>query len=464
MEETSFKDGSVQEAFKRFVVARLNIDHAKALTHEFKVKSVPWLVVVDPFRRDKLAEHIGAADAPTLRALLDGALARWSAPEQGPQGNPIDISLQYRRGGLSLQTADGNLVVDFWTHHMAQAIAFPDDFEGEEFRIRHSRFGLQAVVASQVTLFGNVDFAQDRPLLDAYAEYQFTRPINVRLGRFKVPMGTQFLPRRDFWDFVEPTPYIFALLPRRDIGAMLYGGGGMSGINMKYWVGVFNGVQDGYSDPDDDQETAARVTLNPFPSPEFDLNVSAAWTGGSSAQPLGGFRVTDESITDVLLFPAPGGAACSGNRHRFSVEAEVLWRNFAAGAERVVQSSRIAAPLVPEDRHEMEGVAAWAAWVATGERKSRDEWLIPERPWGALEFVARYSGFEADETLAALASPFTDGASHVAFGVNWYPNRFSRIMLDVQLARFDDPVPVAAGSTVTDDRHQTILGAFEIRF
>ena len=87
---------------------------------------------------------------------------------------------------------------------MVEAVEFAGPFDGDTIRIRHSFLGAQATLADRVTLNTLLDFALDKPLQDAWAEVQVTRPVNLRAGRFKVPMGSQFLPRRDFWDFVEP--------------------------------------------------------------------------------------------------------------------------------------------------------------------------------------------------------------------------------------------------------------------
>lgn len=463
MDKSTFRDGSVLAALRMVVAVRVNIDDVKSVTFEFKVKSVPWLLVIDPHRREKLGEHVGFADPPAVLRLIESAAARLRPPERPEQEEKTDgIRFLYKRTGFSLESADGTVVVDFWTHQMVEAIeSVGTQFDGDTLRVRHSRLGLQATLLRRLTVLTQVDFAQDKPLLDAFAEYQITKPVNVRVGRFKVPMGTAFLPRRDFWDFVEPSCYVCGLIPRRDLGAMVYGGGGLSGIFLKYSFGVFTGVQDGYKDADGSKDLAARFTINPFPSDDFDLNLSFGWTGGDTNEPLDKFSISDDSVTDLVRFPSP--VAYDGYRYRFSFEGEVLWRNFALGAEYVVQSARIAGGAV-SDRFEMKGASAWFAWIVTGEKKSREEWLVPEGTLGALEIVARLSMFRADSGLAPLASSgkFTDGSVQFLAGVNWYPNRYLRLMVDYQHSRFDDPILASGGDLAMD--HDTILSSVEVRF
>ena len=453
----------MREAFASYVTVSIDIDDAKSFCFEFKVQSVPWMLVIDPERREKLAEWTEFVDAPTLaKALRDLAAARAAAPPPAGGAKTGAVRAFYKRTGLSFETGDGRLVLDFWTHVMAQDIAsLGTDFPGDTSRIRHARFGIQGTLDGRFTALAHVDFAFAQPLLDFWGEYQVSKPLNLRVGRFKVPMGTQFLPRRDFWDHVEPPGYLFALLPRRDVGAMVYGGGGYADVYLKYWVGVWNGVPDGYGDVDDSKELAARATLSPFPSPGFNLDLSATWTGGNSDEGMGTFRVTDESITDILRFPA--AVVHDGLRRRWSVEGELRWECVAVGAEAIRQQSHLMAGGVT-DRYELEAASAWAAWIVTGERKSRDEWFDPTYKVGAFELVARWSAFRADGRLATIATPgrYTRRASQVAGGINWYPSRFARVMVGVQRSLYEDRIQREPGTT--SGHRLALLLAAELHF
>lgn len=453
----------MREALASYVAVSIDIDDAKSFCFEFKVQSVPWMLVIDPARREKLAEWTEFVDAPTLAtALRDLAAARAAAPPPAEEGRTGAVRVFYKRTGLSFETGDGRLVIDTWTHVMAQDIeSIGTDYPGDGSRLRHTRFGLQGTLDGRFTALTHLDFSFSNPLLDFWGEYQVSKPLNLRLGRTKVPMGTQYLPRRDFWDHVEPPGYVFSLLPRRDVGAMLYGGGGYADVFLKYWVGVWNGVPDGYGDVDDSKEVSVRGTLTPFPTPGFNLDLSASWTGGNSDEGMGAFRVTDESITDILRFPAT--VVHDGLRRRWSVEGELRWGPVAVGAEALRQQSHLMAGGTT-DRYEMEAASAWAAWMVTGERKSRDQWFDPARRWGAFEVVARWSGFRADGRLATLATPgrYTRRASQVAGGVNWYPSRFARVMVGLQRSLFEDRITRGAGTT--SGHRLALLLAAELRF
>ncbi len=459
MEEGSLKDRSVLEALKEVVAVAVNIDDVKSVSTEFAVKSVPWLIVIDPLRREKIAEHVGYASAEQIVKLLAAAKAkRKEPPGQGDAG----VRILYKRTGLSIESPGQEAVIDLWAYALVQGIeSTGEEFDGDTWRLRHARAGVRGVLLNDLTLFLQLDFAADRVLQDVYAEYQVTKPLNLRVGRGKVPMGTAYQPRRDFWDFVEPSGHVTALLPRRDVGALLFGGGGYAGIFGKYWIGYFNGVADGYADADNHGELAARFTLEPWPSEDFDLQMSWAWTGGESREGMGTFRVLEDGVVDLLRFPAT--VVQDGYRQRISLEAELLWRNLALGAERVTMEMGLASGGL-SDRYDLSAFQAWAAWLATGEKKSRDDWVVPARRWGALEVVLRHSRFHADGRLRALATAgrYTEDAAQTTVGVNWYLNRFSRLMLNVSSSSFEDAVTATTGA-LEDSRRAVLLGA-EVRF
>ncbi|MBI4243337.1 MAG: hypothetical protein HY606_04530 [Planctomycetes bacterium] len=463
MEESTLKDSSVLEALKKFIVVRLNIDDAKSITFEFKVKSVPWILAVNPSNRDKISDLVGFADVQTFLAFLDDVSKKYQPSTGSQDKSEKKFNFIYKRTGFSFESSDKDIVIDMWTYHLIESVSFLDkDFDGDATKIKQSRFGLQSTLYNNTTFLTHLDFALDKPLLDLYVEYQVTRPINVRVGRFKVPMGTQFLPRRDYWDFVEPSYYTFSLLPRRDLGGMVYGGGGLYGIYMKYWLGVFNGVQDGYTDTDNSKDFAGRLTLNPFPSPEFDFNFSYSWTAGRSKESLSTFKVTDESITGIMSFLP--GSAYDGFRSREGWELELLWRNFAVGAEQITQNSHITGGKIVDESFQMKGNAVWLAWIITGEKKSRDEWLIPKNKLGAFEIVSRFSSFSADDELSSVtqSGKFTESAKQYLIGLNWYLTRYTRLMLDYLYSKYDDDVEIKTGTR--EDLNRTILGGFEVHF
>ncbi|MBK5100599.1 MAG: hypothetical protein JJE15_06345, partial [Desulfobacteraceae bacterium] len=85
--------------------------------------------------------------------------------------------------------------------------------------------------------------------------------------------------------------------------------------------------------------------------------------------------------------------------------------------------------------------------------------------WGAFQIGARYEFLEADEGLFKEgyvdSSNYTDRASGVTLGINWYPNEMVRFMLNYSHITFDDPVTVN-GEGIDDE--DVVLTRFELVF
>ncbi len=204
MERVAFRDPRVVKAAEGFVAVKIDIDRHKVLAQKLGVKSVPHLVATDPSGRTKLAERIGPQDAAGIVEFLDEAKGA-SARQPPREGLLSGFTFDYRdRTGFTIDAPDHSLTLSLSTFHLVEALSLDNEYEGDTVRLRHNRIGLQANILNDWTLLTRLDFAQSNPLLDLFLEYQITRPINVRVGRFKVPMGQQYLPAREYWDFVEP--------------------------------------------------------------------------------------------------------------------------------------------------------------------------------------------------------------------------------------------------------------------
>ncbi len=243
---------------------------------------------------------------------------------------------------------------------------------------------------------------------------------------------------------------------------MVYGGGGFGGLYLRYFLGVFNGVQDGYADEDTNKDVAGRVEFNPFPAPDFNLTAAYAFTRGRAHDSLGPFRLTVDSLNEILGFPA--GSAYDGERDRDSVEVELLWRNWSIGYERVRIEADIQTPAARGDGIEMTADGAWISWILTGERKTRDERLRPDHSWGAVELVARLQHLWLDRELEPLSRPgvYTRRAYAWTIGLNWYATPYTRLMVDYQRAGFETEILTTRGRLT--DNQDALMAGFQVSF
>ena len=131
--------------------------------------------------------------------------------------------------------------------------------------IRRARPALSGTVYKYVDFYVRPDFGLGTTVLyEAYMQLNYFSRANLRVGKFKPPVGLERLQSDDDTSFVErgfPT----LLVPSRDIGYQI--SGDIVKRRVSYTVGVFNGVPDnGLSDASvsDHRDYAARIFLTPF--------------------------------------------------------------------------------------------------------------------------------------------------------------------------------------------------------
>jgi phosphate-selective porin OprO/OprP len=93
-----------------------------------------------------------------------------------------------------------------------------------------------------------------------------------------------------------------------------------------------------------------------------------------------------------------------------------------------VQSEYLDAKVKLENKpaYEAHGWYAFGSWVATGESRSYSGGnvsdVLPKGPWGALEFLVRYSTLNLDD------GPTLGGTEHDwTFGTNWYLTKYLKL-------------------------------------
>ncbi|HEY3120874.1 MAG TPA: porin [Vicinamibacteria bacterium] len=301
-------------------------------------------------------------------------------------------------------------------------------------------------------------------LKNAYGELRFGRSVRLRGGNFKVPVAREWLTSASKIDFIERSMAVDTLAPSRDWGAMVHG---EVHHRLLYQVGVFKG--DGRSDPTRAETTgAARVVVTP---------IRALDIGGSYSQ--GQVKAAPES---ELVAPAPNGVHgvtpsgfrfyvrhfVNGTRRRIGLESVLKWAGLALKGEWLRhQDQRKGQGSVFDDLPDAVGTG-WAASVVWTTKKKKveteEEGEVSTRSWykGPLEVAARYeslrfddngpsTGFAGAGNRARNIRPVQ--ANAFTGGVSWWVGKWARLMGNVILERYDDPlitpVPNRKGNYVT---------------
>jgi phosphate-selective porin OprO/OprP len=310
------------------------------------------------------------------------------------------------------------------------------------------------------------DFGNGQVVLyDAYAEAKPSAALNLRVGKFKPPIGLERLQSATDVRFVErglPT----SLVPNRDVGVQL--SGDLAKARIQYQVGAFDGAPDAAivdGDAATGKDVSGRLFIRPF-APNTsgpDLGIGIAGSSGTeqgalSATGLGAYRTTGQLA--LFRYRGDGTAAntvlADGRRTRVSPQGYLYVGPVGVLAEyvRTTHDVRRATSLAALTNQ------AWqlsGGWVVTGERESYTS-VTPDHPLdgstsgglGALELVARYGVLTTDaNAFPTFADPATQTrrARATGVGLNWRLTRGLLFAADYERTQLEGPDAATVRST-----------------
>ena len=436
----------------------------------------------------------GAILPLALTALAAPAAAQTSAPSSpvavadtgraaAPATEVVAVQAIAGEEGFGLRTADNRFVLRIKGGVQYDGRFFAgdeDDAIVNTFNVRRARSDIQGTLYRDYDFRVNLELAGTRvELLDAYVDARLTPAFRVRAGKMKGPVGLERLQTPfdiAFHDRALPTQ----LVPNRDEGLQLHGA--FADHPLADQLGLFNGTTDGASeeiDTSDGKDVAARVFVQPFRrgGPAFleglGLGVAGTWgeLDGSAAAPgLPTLRTAGRET--FFRYRGDGTAAgtvvADGRRQRLSPQGYYYVGGLGLVGEYVSSATEVA---LGDASRELTNTA-WqvtTSYVLTGESASY-RGVQPRRPfnprrgsWGAFEVKLRANGLEVDEDAFPLfADPARSvrGATAYAAGVNWYLNRFVRVLLDYERTGFD----AAPGGGVERPTENLIVTRFQVAF
>jgi phosphate-selective porin OprO/OprP len=334
------------------------------------------------------------------------------------------------------------------------------------FLLRRVRPILEATAYKYFGLRLMPDFGGGQVVLyDAYAEAKPNAALNLRIGKFKPPIGLERLQSATDVRFVErglPT----SLVPNRDVGVQL--NGDLIGARVQYQVGAFDGAPDAANldgDASTGKDVAGRLFFRPFaanPSAP-DLGFGVAGSSGTeqgtlSAPALPTYKTTGQLA--LFRYRADGTAAntvlAEGRRTRVSPQGYFyagpvgVLAEYVRSTQHVRRATQVGA--LTSQAWQVSG-----GWVLTGERESYTS-VTPDHPLdgtktgglGALELVARYGVLTTDPSaFPTFADPATQPrrARAAGVGLNWRLTRGVVFAADYERTQLDGPDAATARST-----------------
>ena len=314
-------------------------------------------------------------------------------------------------------------------------------------------------------------------ILDANWGVALSKAVQVKFGKFKAPVGLEWL-QSDSWTFFDERSLATNLVPNRDLGIQV-SGSVRDGV-VTYAAGVFNGVADGTTstnaDFDNDKDVIGRLWLQPWKGHEGSPWRGLAFGAGASL----GRNKTSSGLTagyktdgQQTFFRYRSGTAADGRIWRWSPQAEYRNGPFGAMGEYVVSAVNVR-PAGGGAKTELQN-KAWhlaAGYVLTGEDSSYSG-VIPRAPfswedgtWGAWEIAVRYANLQIDDrAFPLLADPAANAneASAVGLGLNWYLSRTVRTTFDYYRTRFANKAPTSSNPILRQDE-QAFITRFQLSF
>lgn len=386
-------------------------------------------------------------------------------------------------GRVEVASADGKNSFRLRGLVQADARLYLDDANAAQdgFVLRRARLGFEGRFGDIFEYVVLPEFGGTVQLLDANVNAVFSPAAQLRVGRFKTPIGLEQL-QSDPVAFFNERSVATNLTPNRDVGAQLHGD--LFGKRLNYAVGVFNGVLDGGNSPttnlndEGDFTVVGRLFATPFANDKDSalqgLGFGLAVGGGNyDRTTLNAYRTDGQQS----FFAYRGATVAAGRGLVLSPQAYYYHGPLGILAEYVSSTVTVANGA---NRRELtnDGFNLSAGYVLTGENASY-RGVAPASPfnpstgnWGAFEIVARVASVDIDDDAfiggaGSLANPSTAASGITTYGVglNWYLTKSVRAGVNLFHNTFDlaPGAAPAAGSVLSDDE-TTLITRFQVSF
>ncbi len=464
-----------------------------------------------PATADATVDIINALMAKGVLTEEEGALllrGRQGQKEAEEERKKKEVTVSYR-DGIVIGSADGqhSMTINGRLHADYRHYNYNEDNNGsnvlsragsDTWDMRRARIGIRAKFLDHYDgeIVFNPTQANDSILDVAYLNVAWWKPVQFRIGQFKMPFSLEQLTSSNNIDFVERS-FVDAYIPAKELGAMVHGSP-WKGVT--YALAFSNGRGSSGVEDDvrvDNKDIIGRATVNfaeIMGNDNMVLHAGLAFSEGDISKgdgvaAFGGHRSTE--ARGVRFFTAPEVASnnfvdAEIDRSRLGLEAAIAHGPFKVQGQWVRNEFDFDTATRGYDP-EIKVWYAEALWTITGETHAKRYrsgvfgGIKPNRNFdpvkfsgGAWEVGVRYSKFDASDfdTLGLIAaSPNTDTqittkargyakADALTLGVKFVPNPHVRFMLDYVKTDFEDQF--GGGSVVVngeneDDEHAILF-------
>lgn len=332
------------------------------------------------------------------------------------------------------------------------------DFGKDNFLLRRIQPSLEVKFNKTYSFYIMSGFTSTPGILDVYLEGNFTKPFNVRVGKFKPPFGLERLQSATALAFNERA-FPTNLAPNREVGAQIFGD--LLWDTTEYQIGLFSGAIDNSSglrgnviySNHSGIDFVARIFSHPLKhsNAEFlkGLGLGVAYSYGTqqgSAQ-QGDYNLPAFiSPGQQLIASYVSGAFADGSRERIGPQLYYNYGPFGVLGEYTISQQNIKIGTAT-DKVTNDAAQVQLSWVLfNGDASFRR--IRPNNPLtlenisslGAVQLVTRYSELNLDSNAFAHGLLNLDHsvkkAQDFGVGINWYLNRNVKFQLDYNQTHF----------------------------
>ncbi len=363
--------------------------------------------------------------------------------------NETRSALTLNAQGLTLSNDDGSTQLRVHGYLQADGRFFAANLQGEQHNtllFRRVRPLVEGTLANRFEFRFMPDFGEGNTVIqEAYAETAIGPFARLRIGKFKTPIGLEVLRSDRDLTFAERS-LASDLVPIRDLGALIEASFLQRAATLEF--GYFSSALDGANANFEwrgDGEGVARAFLQPFlgsSSPIQNLGAGFSYSQGHRQNSLASLK----TIGQATFFQFAPAAYADGPRRHLSPQGFYFFKSFGSMGEYIVSDQTVAV----DSMRRLLSNRSWqvsASLVLTGERNSY-EGIQPAHPFepgaglrhlGAWEIAFRHGAVRVDpKAFPNFASPLASAerASESAVGLNWYMNRYTKIVADYEYTAF----------------------------
>jgi len=416
-----------------------------------------------------------------ISSVLPAASDRAVSDDSSIEVEPVDTQIEKhsavsaRRDGLWFSTADGSTQLHVHGYIQADDRMFTSSTHGEEldaFLFRRIRPLFEGTLFKAVDFRFMPDFGQGiQQIQEAFLEEKTFSFAKLRVGKFKEPIGLEVLRSDRELIFAERS-LASDLLPLRYLGTQL--SGSVLSDSIAYQGGFFQGSSDGsngiFSQWTSSHEAVARLFLRPFAATPLNFlhqfGLGVAGSTGDQEGAIAGLK----TVAQTTFFKYSSTTVADGQHSRLSPQAYYYLGPFGVLSEYVVSSQELLNKKYT-GRVRNEAWETTASYMLTGEKNSyagvrprnTGEHVTGWRRLGALEFAVRYSQLAiAGDAFPHFASVSSSArvAKEQAIGLNWYLNRYVKLVTDFEHTTFT----MAPGNTTPLHAENVLMNRVQLAF